>query len=355
MTADSKKIRAASMAVSCLVALSAFAPKTFASTNDFSQARTGPLQAQVYIVQDPEATESFEPRPRRVQAMVTRAITNLTGKATAPEAWRSLVSTQDTVGIKVFSEPGPNSGTRPAVVAAVVQGLLDAGLPPDHIIIWDKRQIDLRLAGFITLAKQFGVRVAGSAEAGYDETKFYDTPLLGNLVWGDLEFGRKSAGFGRKSFVSKLVADQMTKIINITPLMNHNEVGVAGNLFSLALGSVDNTTRFESDPERLARVVPEIYALPSLSDRVVLNIVDALICQYEGEERSLLHYSTVLNQLRFSRDPVALDVLSIQELDAQRQNAKVPPVKANLDLYNNAELIELGVSDLKRIHVQNLR
>jgi hypothetical protein len=137
--------------------------------------------------------------------------------------------------------------------------------------------------------------------------------------------------------------------------MNHNEVGVAGNLFSLALGSVDNATRFESDPERLARVVPEIYALPSLSDRVVLNIVDALICQYEGEERSLLHYSTVLNQLRFSRDPVALDVLSIHELDAQRQVAKVPPIKANLDLYNNAELIELGVSDLKRIHVQNLR
>jgi Domain of unknown function (DUF362) len=354
MILESNEIRGDSLVMFFLVALAAFAPKTFAVTNDFSPARTGPLQAQVFIVQDPEATGSFEPRPNRVQAMVTRAITNLTGKATVLEAWRSLVSTQDTIGIKVFSEPGPNSGTRPAVVAAVVQGLLDAGLPPDHIIIWDKRQIDLRLAGFITLAKQFGVRVAGSAEAGYDETKFYDTPLLGNLVWGDLEFGKKSAGFGRKSFVSKLVADQMTKIINITPLMNHNEVGVAGNLFSLALGSVDNTTRFESDPERLARVVPEIYALPSLSDRVVLNIVDALICQYEGEERSLLHYSTVLNQLRFSRDPVALDVLSIQELDAQRQAANVPPVKANLDLYNNAELIELGVSDLRRIHVQNI-
>lgn len=355
MMVESNNTRGDSLMIFFLVALAAFAPKMFAATNDFSQARTAPLQAQVFVVQDSEATEAFAPRPNRVQAMVTRAITNLTGKATVPEAWRSLVSTQDTVGIKVFSEPGPNSGTRPAVVAAVVQGLLDAGLPPDHVIIWDKRQIDLRIAGYMTLAKQFGVRVAGSAEAGYDEIKFYDTPLLGNLVWGDLEFGRKSAGFGRKSFVSKLVVDQMTKIINITPLMNHNEVGVAGNLFSLALGSVDNTTRFEADPDRLARVVPEIYALPSLSDRVVLNIVDALICQYEGEERSLLHYSTVLNQLRFSRDPVALDVLSIQELDAQRQIAKVPPVKANLDLYNNAELIELGVSDLKRIHVQNIR
>jgi uncharacterized protein (DUF362 family) len=355
MTTASNKICAAFVAFFYLAALTKFEEKTSGATNDFSPARTGPLQAQVFIVQDPEATESFEPRLNRVQTMVARAITNLTGKATVREAWRSLVSTQDTVGIKVFSEPGPNSGTRPAVVAAVVQGLLDAGLPPDQIIIWDKRQIDLRLAGFVALAKQFGVRVGGSAEAGYDETKFYDTPLLGNLVWGDFEFGKKSAGYGRKSFVSKLVTDQMTKIINITPLMNHNEAGVAGNLFSLALGSVDNTTRFESDSERLARVVPEIYALPSLSDHVVLNIVDALICQYEGEERSLLHYSTVLNQLRFSRDPVALDVLSIKELDAARKAVSAPPVKANSDLFGNAELLELGVSDLKRIHVYNIR
>ena len=147
----------------------------------------------------------------------------------------------------------------------------------------------------------------------------------------------------------------MTKIINITPLMNHNETGVAGNLFSLSLGSVDNTTRFETDPERLARVVPEIYALPSLSDRVALNIVDALICQYEGEERSLLHYSSTLNQLRFSRDPVALDVLSIQELDAQREANQAPPVKTNMDLYQNAALLELGVSDLKKIQVVKIQ
>jgi hypothetical protein len=178
--------------------------------------------------------------------------------------------------------------------------------------------------------------------------------LLGNLAWGDYEFGKKGEGIGRKSFVSRLVSREMTKIINITPLMNHNEVGVCGNLFSLALGSVDNTVRFESQPDRLATAVPEIYALSSLSDRVVLNIVDALICQYEGEERSLLHYSAVLNQLRFSRDPVALDVLSLEELDRQRQLAKVPAVKTNRELYANASLLELGVSDEKRIQIENI-
>jgi hypothetical protein len=304
-------------------------------------------------VQDPEATEAFEPRQDRIQVLVDRAITNLTGAASVASAWRSLIDTNNVVGIKVFSEPGPNSGTRPAVVAAVVEGLIAAGLPPQHIILWDKHASDLRLAGFYEVAKRFGVRVAGSSEAGYEETNYYDTPLLGNLVWGDYEFGRRGEGLGRRSYVSKLVP-QMNHIINITPLMNHNEAGVCGNLFSLALGSVDNTGRFEFDADRLATAVPEIYALPSLSDHVVLNITDALICQYEGEERSLLHYSTVLNQLRFSRDPVALDVLSIQELEKQRQLFSAPSVKINRELYNNAALLELGVSDTKQIHVRNV-
>jgi hypothetical protein len=312
-------------------------------------------RAKVVIVQDPFATDAFQPREDRVRRMVERGITNLTGKASVTEAWLSLVSTQDTVGIKVFSEPGPNSGTRPAVVAAVIKDLLAAGLPPKQIIVWDKHQTDLRLAGYFDLAHRFGVRVAGAAEAGYDEKVFYDTPLLGNLVWGDLEFGRKSEGVGRKSFVSKLVSTNITRIINITPMMNHNEAGVFGNLFSLATGSVDNIARFESDRDRMAAAVPEIYALPALSDRVALNITDALICQYEGEERSLLHYSAILNQLRFSRDPVALDVLSLQELDHQREMAKAPPVKFDSELYNNAALLELGVSDVKNINVVDVR
>jgi hypothetical protein len=320
------------------------------STNQSS--RTGArARSQVFVVEDRHATDAFEPRAARIQQMVYRAITNLTGKATVAEAWQSLVSTQDVVGIKVFSEPGPNSGTRQSVVAAVVEGLLSAGVRSNNIIVWDKHQTDLRLAGYLNLARRYQVRVVGSVEAGYDEKTFYETALLGSLVWGDFEFGRKGEGIGRKSFVSKLVSTEMTKIINITPLMNHNLAGVAGNLFSLALGSVDNTTRFEFDPARLATAVPEIYALPVLSDHVVLNIVDALICQYEGEERSLLHYSTTLNQLRFSRDPVALDVLSLHELAKQRKNANDPTVKANTELYSNAALLELGVSELNQIEV----
>ncbi len=320
----------------------------------FSTTRSAPL-ARIVIVEDNGATEAFLPRPERIEAMLRRGMTNLTGQATEREAWLSVVSTQDIVGLKVYSGPGANSGTRPAVAAAVARALIDAGLPPRNVVVWDKWESDLRRAGFFELERELNIRVAGSASAGYDADEFYDTPLIGHLLFGDLEFDKKVEGAGRKSFVSRLVTREITKIINLTPLLNHNEAAVCGNLYGLALGSVDNTFRFEGDPARLAMAVPEICALPALYDRQVLSIVDALLCQYEGGQRGLLHYSTVLNQLRFSRDPVALDVLSVKELDRQRRRAGAPQVRPNLELYRNAALLELGVSDLSRMQIETLR
>lgn len=310
--------------------------------------------ARVIMAWDAEATEAFQPNADRIRALVNRGLTNLTRKATVGDAWRSLVSTQDVVGLKVVSAPGPNSGTRPAVVAAVLEGLLQAGVPAQRIIIWDKHWADLRQAGFVDLARRYGARVESSQLAGYDATNFYAAPLVGQLVWGDLEFQQKGEGIGRKSFLSKLVSREITKIINITPLLNHNSAGVSGNLFSLAVGSVDNTLRFETDPARLAEAVPEIWRALSLDERVVLNIVDALVCQYQGEQRSLLHYSAILNEIRLSTDPVALDVLSVLELNRQRQAAKIISPTNSMALFENAALLELGVSEPAAITIERI-
>jgi len=323
---------------------------------DLFSLRSTNAPEPVVIVEDPEATFAFQADDSRVQAMVNRGLTRLTGKTAPAEAWYSLISTQDVVGIKVFSAAGPISGTRPAVVAAVIRSLLDAGVPREHIIIWDRHADDLRAAGFFLLATQFGVRAAGAVESGYDPTNFYnpDTAIIGHLVWGDLEFGKKGEGVGRKSFVSRLVSRQITKIVSIAPLLNENNAGVCGHLYSLAMGSVDNTLRFEGDPGRLAVAVPEIYALPVLGDRVVLNITDALIGQYEGGEKGLLQYSEVPNQLWFSRDPVALDTLALKELDRARRVLDAPAFKPNLELYTNAALLQLGLNDPAKIPVEKI-
>jgi hypothetical protein len=123
-------------------------------------------------------------------------------------------------------------------------------------------------------------------------------------------------------------------------------------VLGLAFGSFDNTLRFENHPDRIAENVPELFATPEIFDRIALCITDALICQYRGEDRTLLHYTVALNELRISKDPVALDVLTIADIDhARRTNPTDGEKSFKSELYNNTELLELGTADLKRIQV----
>jgi len=311
---------------------------------------------RVVVAQGENLLDAFLPLAPRVEAAFNRGLTYFTGETTVSNAWRTLVATNDVVGIKVFSEPGPVCGTRPAVVAAIVRGLLAAGQPPDQIIIWDRHLEDLQRSGFARLGQELGVRVAGAEQAGYDTNAFYlpDSPVIGQLVWGDLEFGKtnKDFGLGKKSFLSKLVSRQITKIISVTPLMNEFSAGICGHFFSLALGSVDNTRRFENNPDRLAVALPEIMALPQISDRVALYVTDALMAQYQGGPAGYLQFSQVRGEMWLCHDPVALDTMALKELMLQRRRLNAPPMPANFAIYTNALMLQLGVNDPASIQIE---
>jgi hypothetical protein len=309
--------------------------------------------ARVVIVSDPNAVDHYQANYAAVDNMVNRGVISFTGKKTLGAAWGSLVTTQDVVGIKILSAAGSISGTRPAVVAAVVNGLVEAGVPRSHIVIWDKRADQLRTAGYFKLASLLNIRTEGAMDAGYERTNFYlpDSAVVGQLSYGDLEFGQKGDGVGRKSFVTKILSHQVTKIISIAPLLSQPAAGVSGHLYSLAFGSVDNTRRFEDSPEHIAEAIPEINALPSVGDRTVLCITDALIAQYEGGASVELQYSTELNQLWFSSDPVALDTLAIHEIYNERIANGEVGFDPNLEIYTNAVLLQLGINDPSKIKI----
>lgn len=320
----------------------------------FDPAPPLPGGGRVLVVEHPGASVSFEPQAGPLKLMVELGLRQFTSSDSPKAAWDSLVSSNEVVGIKVHSSPGKTSGTRPLVVEAVVQSLLQAGIPGGRIVIWDRRAEDLRSAGYPELANRLGVGITSAVEAGYDGAHYYESPILGRLVFGDLEFGRKAEGVGRRSHVTKLLTRRVDKVIQISPLLNHNIASVSGSLYGMAIGSVDNILRFDQNMDNLATAAPEIYALPQVGDKVALHIVDALICQYQGEERSLLHYSTQLRQLWFSKDPVALDLTALAELGKRRRDAGAPAIPQNLKLYDNAALLDLGVGDISRIQIEKL-
>ena len=88
---------------------------------------------------------------------------------------------------------------------------------------------------------------------------------------------------------------------------------------------------------------------------MALLVTDALLAQYQGGPSSFLQYSAVLDQLWFSRDPVALDTLALKELAHQRKQFDAPTLWTNYQIYTNAVLLQLGVNDPSRIRVEKVK
>ncbi len=314
--------------------------------------------ARVVMAEAAGVVVKFKPVAAAVRTLVDRGIKQLAGTNRLEAAWRALLTTNgvyatnELIGIKVAAAAREGGGARVETAAALIESLLAAGLAPRQIVVWDRLAADLERAGFAALEKHYKVRVAGAAEMGYEASAFYDSPFIGEPAPTDLEFGKKGEGIGRRSHVTKLLTREITRVIHVAPLHIRQRAGVSGHLTGLALDTLDNTRRFDRDQNWFEQAVVEILALPAFDNRVALCVTDALICQYQGEQETLLHYCTAPGQLWFSRDPVALDVLAVRELERLRAIAKLPLMEPRLVLYENAALMRHGVNDLKRIRVE---
>lgn len=314
-----------------------------------------PARAKVFVAGDAAATSAFAPNAGVVRRLVDHGLMTFAGKSSMSDAWRQFVSTNDVVGFKVTSAPGPLIGTRVPVVEALITSLIDAGHPKSQIIIWDREARDLKAAGYESLANRLGVRSIASTDAGWEATKFYESPYSGKLVFGDLEFGQGDRfAVGRKSHVTKLLTKQVTKIITVAPVLSHNAAGVNGHLAALAFGSIDNVYRFD-EPVRTAEAIPEICALDDLMPKVAFGVSDALVCQVRGDETARLHDTVALNEIRFSTDLVALDSMALTDIATARKTYPISGEKPfKTDLYVNAEILDLGIADSRRIDVERV-
>ena len=308
----------------------------------------------IEVIRDDASAKRWQVDKKRVNQMVEAGLLQVTGHDNPTAAWLALVSPEDTVGIKVNAGPGQVSGTRREVVDSVIRGLLEAKIPAGKIIIWDASLSELQDAGYRTLAKRHGVRLAGSKDSGWDETVVLDKAILGALIDGDLEFKAGEEIDSRKSHFSRLITREITRIISIQPLINHNRVGISGHLVGLNSGAVENDRRFSVSDSIFVTALPDIIAKTDdketryIGDRLALCITDALYMQYLGQSKSLLHYTEPLGQLWFSTDPVALDVLGIETLEAKRQDLEVEFHPPRSQLYENAAAVFIGESDPKR-------
>lgn len=233
--------------------------------------------------------------------MVDAAMARLTGQAERAAAWGSLFSPQDVVAIKVNCL-APRLSSHPEIADAIVAGLRAAGLPPENIIIYDRLTRELERAGFKPNTGR-GVRCFGSDAAGYDAEP--------------TEAG--SVG----SCLSRIVSEMATAIINLPVVKDHDVAGV-----SIALknhfGSINNPNKQHEN--HCTPQVADLNLFPPLRATQRLIIADALTVTYDGGPAYKPNTSANCRSILAAADPVALDAVGLDLIEALRREAGLPPL-----------------------------
>ncbi len=345
--------------------------------------------------EDPDIVQRFSINNAVARSMVDRCLLRLTSSSDIGTAWRRLgITPQDVVGIKITTLGGPLMSSHRAIVQAVCDGLIAAGVPTTRIIVWDKSASDMRSAGYVPQPpSETHVGIAAVFPGtGYDPDAIYKNGILGTLIWGDSEFhnggddltrtasdvvrGHNSYGgedaFGdsnpggfdlldstapetsNKSHFARLVTTICTKIVNVPVLTDNPYVGINGCMASLALGSVDNNRRFQGDPTYGDPAIGEILSNPILRRKVVVHILDAMIAQYAGGPRFNPVFTRQLGALYVSRDPVAVDAITLNRLEKFRtedRSGRLDPIGNAAVHVHGATNFNLGTDDPSRIQL----
>jgi uncharacterized protein (DUF362 family) len=312
----------------------------------------------VFYAQSLDAVEQFEENPAITRHMVDNLVRAVTGQASVAGAWRSLVSPNDKVGIKVSTAGAPYCVSHRGVVEAIVSGLESAGVQRKQIIVWDRELENLRAAGYDGRSG-FNVR-AIDPPRGYDREATFTAPVLGKLIWGDLLFREKvqrtdgkraseSDQLSSTSHFATILTRNVTKIINVPVLTEESGCGIAGALYNMTVPNVDNWRRFLQLDASNTESIASLYADEHVAPKVVLHVVDALVAQYAGGPGFQPNYSIHHGTLYASKDPVALDAIGLRKLEEWRKPAKLAPIGNHADWLKSAEQLGLGNFAAERI------
>ena len=316
----------------------------------------------VYAVHDSDAIRSYKTNPSVVRQMVNRLVLTATGQSDVARAWGSLVSPSDKIGIKISAAGGELFTTHHDVVNAIVDGLVAAGHPRGSIIVWDRSLGGIKDAGYRPGVDGYQLKAIAPRD-GYDPKATISSPLIGKLIWGDLEYvsyeGKMpllsdTENTSNISHFSKILSSEVTKIINV-PVMSSSEMnGIAGCIYNVTIPNIDNWRRFAQGSRFGVESLAEIYNDPIISKKVAFNLMDGLVAQYAGGPQSQPNYALHHGTLYASKDPVALDSVALRRLEEWRANASLPPIGTAAAYVDFASQLGLGNSATNRIEVRNI-
>ena len=261
--------------------------------------------------------------------MIDEGVKLATGKDSPEAAWKSLFASDDVVGIKV-NQISPTVFSSPVVALAIAQRLMDSGIRPGSILIWDRKKGELVRNGY-ELSEDPGRVVVRGVDGEWEDSPTSQGSFTGRLA--------------------KILTQQCSALINVPVLKNHGGSGV-----TLALknhyGSHDNPSRHhgnQCDP-----YIADLNAIPAIKDKTRLIVCDATLgCFNGGPGADNPNGLWQPNAIMVATDPVAHDAYGTQLIEQKRREMGLG--RATPKHVASAAARGLGTNDMGRISVIDSR
>jgi uncharacterized protein (DUF362 family) len=301
----------------------------------------GPYPGRVIEVHNAALTRGQSGSRAEFRATLQRGLAALTGVDDPVAAWRVFVQPGEAVGIKVVPNGYPGAHTAPELILEVIDGLKSAGIQLKDMVVFDRYGLEFREARYQEILPagvawggltpvawdpgQLAIDFEGTDSiAGYDRDEFVQLTLVGRGQ--DPKDDRCY-----RSHLGRIVTKRLDKIILLPCLKDHHAAGATGALKNMSHGLVNNVFRSHSSPQGVAMVafIPAVVSHPIIRKKCVLHIMDASRGVWDGgpfgkNPEWLWDYKSLL----FATDPVAMDRVEWDLLDARRKTMGVPGVGA---------------------------
>ena len=246
------------------------------------------------------------------------------------------------VGLKIYADSGPGLATPFGLVHALIDALEARGYDRRNVFLVGLNPLRLRLTGFLpsfaTGVAPFPGHPVYVLESGkfYDPSWFYDSPLPSRFdpVTNDRAVEAAAKGKNittteedRKSFLATPLFVDADFWINLPVYTDHPVLGVNGALVNATLWNASNTFRFFKSPATAPAAVAEMAAIPELRDGWALTLVSLQLYQFIGGPYFNSLYTVSEPKLWMSADPVVLDSLMLEKLNAARKRTGFDPIE----------------------------
>jgi Domain of unknown function (DUF362) len=330
----------------------------------------GPYPGRVVAVENPAVLVSGQYQAGAVQQMMRRGMMELTGADAWADAWRLFFERGDVVGIKLNPVGQPLVKSDATVLHEIVAGLEAAGIQHKDIVVYDRYRRQFFSAGYDQWLPE-GVRNSYAAEdvdpiqqgmVGYDPDYYLDMTLT--LPGFSVDDAR-----ARRSYAARFITREVNKLINVPVLKDHQSAGITLCLKNLSHGLVNNVNRTHSSPTLNAcnAFIPAVVAMPVIRNKTVLHILDGVKGVYDGGPGARPEFVWEHRTMYFATDPVALDHVGWDVIDAKRVSAgmkklfEATPDKFSTFVHRQPEHVEiagalgLGEWDSAKIDLRQLR